>query len=84
MPDSTEPLDPRDNPESQQAESEASQTGSRSSQGGPVMSGGRPAGSVPGDDPESGDLLDGVTIDPQDAEQAVPGDTGPEHPGRRS
>ncbi len=85
-------IDPRNNPESQQAEESASQTGSRSG-GGAVFSGARPADSVPGvpdaqdGDPESGtgggNPLDGVLIDPADAEQAVPGDEGPEHPGRR-
>ncbi|TXR57737.1 hypothetical protein [Quadrisphaera setariae] len=31
----------------------------------------------------AGDPLAGVTISAEDAEQAVPGDTGPEHPGAR-
>ncbi len=30
-----------------------------------------------------GDALSGVTIDPDDREDAVSGDTGPEHPGTR-
>jgi hypothetical protein len=86
-------IDPRNNAESRQAEDTASQTGSRSSAGGAVYSGAREAGAVPGQpdpndgDPESGvgagNPLDGVLIDPADAEQAVAGDEGPEHPGRR-
>ncbi|GLY19628.1 hypothetical protein Kisp01_66420 [Kineosporia sp. NBRC 101677] len=85
-------IDPRNNVESQQAQSQATQTGSRSG-GGAVFSGGREPGSVPGQpDPNDGDPnsgvgagnpLAGVLIDPEDAEQAVPGDEGPEHPGRR-
>lgn len=86
-------VDPRNNAESRVAEESASQTGSRSAGGGPVFSGGRSPDSIPGEpDPEDGDPesgtgegnpLDGVTIDPAEAEQAVPGDEGPEHPGRR-
>ncbi|GAB6902039.1 hypothetical protein [Kineosporia succinea] len=86
-------IDPRNNAESQQAESTASQTGSRSSTGGAVFSAARDADSVPGQpDPNDGDPnsgvgaghpLEGVLIDPADAEQAVDADTGPEHPGRR-
>jgi hypothetical protein len=86
-------IDPRNNAESQQAESGASQTGSRSGGGGAIFSGAREAGSVPGQpDPNDGDPnsgvgagnpLAGVLIDPVDAEQAVAGDEGPEHPGRR-
>jgi hypothetical protein len=86
-------IDPRNNPESRQAEESASQTGAGSTGGGAVFSGGREPGSVPGQpDPNDGDPtsgvgagnpLDGVLIDPADAEQAVPGDEGPEHPGRR-
>ncbi len=85
-------IDPRNNPESRVAEESASQTVSRSSAGGPIFSGARPADSVPGPDPQDGDPesgtgggnpLDGVLIDPADAEQAVPGDEGPEHPGQR-
>ncbi|HEY0717138.1 MAG TPA: hypothetical protein VGD68_05940 [Streptosporangiaceae bacterium] len=86
-------VDPRNNRESQVAEESASQTVSRSSAGGPIFSGLRPADAVPGQsDLEDGDRgagtgggnpLDGVLIDPADAEQAVPGDEGPEHPGQR-
>jgi len=85
-------VDPRNNPESRVAEESASQTVSRSSDGGPIFSGLRPADAPPGPnrqdgDPESGtgggNPLDGVLIEPADAEEAVPGDEGPEHPGQR-
>ena len=90
MSDDTPDIDPRDNPESQVAETEASQTGTRSGEGGAVMSdaptseegahgviGGRVTGAP------QGSVLDGVTASKQDVEDAVPGDTGPEHPGER-
>ncbi len=93
MSEESHEIDPRNNAESQQAEADASQVGSRSSGGGPVFSGGREAGAVPGEpdpndgDPSigvgAGDPLAGVLINPEDAEQAVPGDEGPEHPGTR-
>ena len=93
MPDESAEIDPRNNPESRVAEESASQTGSRSSAGGAIFSDARPADSVPGrpdpqdGDPESGtgagNPLEGVLIDPDDAEHAVPGDDGPEHPGQR-
>lgn len=83
-------IDPRGNPESQIAEETASQTGTRSSQGGAVMPdaptaedgahgviGGRITGTG------NSDVLGGVRISKEDAEEAVSGDTGPEHPGRR-
>lgn len=86
-------IDPRDNRESRVAEESSSQAISRSSAGGPIFSGLRPADAVPGqsdlegEDPASGtsggNPLDGVLIDPADAEQSVPGDQGPEHPGQR-
>jgi hypothetical protein len=85
-------LDPHDNRESRGAEESASQAVSRSSTGGPVFSGLRPADAAPGPAPQDGDPeagtgggnpLEGVLIDPADAEQAVPGDKGPEHPGQR-
>ena len=86
-------IDPRNNAESQQAESGASQTGQRASGGGAIFSGGRAPGSVPGQpDPNDGDPnsgvgagnpLAGVLIDPEDAKTAVAGDEGPEHPGQR-
>ena len=88
-----EDINTRNNPESRVAEESASQIGSRSSAGGPIFSGARQADAVPGvPDPEEGDPqagtaggnpVEGVTIDPADAEQAVPADEGPEHPGAR-
>lgn len=90
MSDPTPSIDPRDNPESQLAEDTASQTGARSGQGGAVMSDAPSAqegahgvihGNITGTD--DGGLLDGVKASGQDSEDAVPGDTGPEHPGER-
>lgn len=86
----TPQIDPRNNPESQQAEEGASQTGTRTGQGGPVMSDaptaeegadGVIAGRVTGTD--SGDILSGVRASEEDIEEAVSGDTGPEHQGAR-
>lgn len=83
-------IDPRGNPESQVAEDTASQTGTRSSTGGVVMSGAPTAeegadgvigGRVTGAD--GGDVLGGVRISQEDSQEAVSGDTGPEHHGRR-
>ncbi len=86
-------INTHNNPESRVAEESASQIGSRSSAGGPIYSGARQAGAVPGvPDPSEGDPnagtaggnpVEGITIDPADAEQAVRGDEGPEHPGAR-
>ena len=92
MTNEQEALDPHDNRESRLAEESASKAVSCSSTGSPVFSGLRPADAAPGPAPEDGDPesgtgggnpLDGVLIDPADAEQAVPGDEGPEHPGQR-
>ena len=86
-------IDPHNNRESRAAEESASPASSRASGGGAVFSGALPPDVLPGTpaaqdgDPESGtsagNPLDGVLIDPADAEQAVPGDEGPEHPGQR-
>lgn len=85
-------LDPRDNAESQVAEGEASQVGSRSGDSGPVMpdapeargaSGGEGASERVAEGTGAGDPLAGVKISDEDAADAVPGDTGPEHHGRR-
>lgn len=85
-------IDPRDNAESQVAESEASQTGSRSGDSGPVMPEAPRAEGAPGgegsaesvvDGTAAGDPLAGVKISDSDAQDAVSGDTGPEHHGRR-
>lgn len=90
MSDQSPEIDPRSNPESQLAEDTASQTGTRATQGGVVMSDAPTAeegadgvidGRVTGTD--SGDVLGGLRISEDDAQEAVSGDTGPEHPGRR-
>ncbi len=90
MSEQTPDIDPRQNPESQVAEETASQKGSRGGDSGAIMSdapsaeegaGGVIDGRVTGTD--SGDILGGVTASKEDVEQAVPGDTGPEHPGER-
>ena len=56
-------------------------------------SGTAPATDGPGDEQPSqavpggtagGGALDGVTMSPEDSAEAVSGDTGPEHPGKRS
>lgn len=90
MRETTPSIDPRDNPESQLAEDTASQTGARSGQGGAVMSDAPTAqegahGVIDGNITGTGDgsLLSGVTASEQDVEDAVSGDTGPEHPGER-
>ena len=83
-------VDPRNNPESRVAEGEASQTEARVTDSGPIISTAPSAeegadgvidGEVTG--MRSGDVLAGVTISDKDADEAVPGDTGPEHPGER-
>jgi hypothetical protein len=50
---------------------------------GPAPADEQPSQAVPGGT-AGGDALAGVTADPADTEDAVSGDTGPEHPGRRS
>ena len=88
----TDTIDPRNNPESQVAEGEASQTQSSTSESGPVPSDFPEQGQTPAEADEAagvpagtaaGDPLAGVTISPEDADEAVSGDTGPEHPGAR-
>ena len=81
-------IDPHNNPESRAAEESASPGAARSSSGGALPADAVPgqAGTQDGDagsGTSGGDPLDGVLIDPADAEQAVPGDEGPEHPGQR-
>jgi hypothetical protein len=74
--------------EVQRAERTASPGLSRAGSSGTVDS-----GSAPGDEQPSqartggtasGDVLSGVTASTEDVEDAVSGDTGPEHPGARS
>lgn len=79
-----EGIDPFDNPESREAESSQTSSLARAGGEGPAPSPGREPGEV--DHPQgtaAGDPLAGVTLDAEDAEQAVSGDTGPEHPGTR-
>ena len=85
-------IDPRNNPESRQAEEGASQTRQQSSESGPVV----PPAPRSGQSPEArdaeagipagtaqGDPLAGVKASEQDSAEAVSGDTGPEHSGAR-
>lgn len=90
--DMSETIDPRDNPESQVAEEDATQLGTRSSLGGTPPTPAPEAGQDPIEmDLDQGtpagtgqdDPLAGVRISEDDREQAVSGDTGPEHPGER-
>ncbi|WP_168582368.1 hypothetical protein [Gephyromycinifex aptenodytis] len=90
MSDTTPTIDPRENPESKLAEDTASQTSARSGQGGAVMSDAPSAeegahGVIDGHITGTGDdgLLNGVKASEKDVEEAVAGDTGPEHPGER-
>lgn len=92
---SENPIDPRNNPESQVNEGDASQTSSWASE---TSDGGAPPAEAPkaGQTPAEQDAADGtpggtgqgnplagVLISEEDAAEAVPGDTGPEHPGAR-
>ena len=91
MTNETPTIDPRNNPESQVAEDRASHTGTRSTEDSGVLMSTAPIAEEGADgviDGEvtgmrSGDVLAGVTISDKDADEAVPGDTGPEHPGER-
>jgi hypothetical protein len=84
----TEPhegIDAFDNPETRASEREQTSGLARSS-----GDGGAPATEAPaaGEAPEvagtgAGDPLAGVRISPEEADGAVSGDTGPEHPGTR-
>lgn len=85
-------LDPRDNAESQVAEGDATQVGSRSGDNGPVMpdapradgaAGGEGVAENLAEGTGAGDPLAGVKISDEDAADAVSGDMGPEHHGRR-
>ncbi len=78
------PLDARDNAESRAAEHDGSPGVSRATGASlpPEQLDARdaegPAGTA------AGDPLAGVLISEEDAAEAVPGDTGPEHPGARN
>ena len=80
-------IDPHANQESRAAQRDQSTPVSRAG-----SSGTAPATSGPGDEQPSqalpggtagGGALDGVTMSQEDSEDAVSGDTGPEHPGQR-
>ena len=85
--DPHEGIDPAANPETEAAERDQSSYVARAGQSGVVD-----MGSAPGDEQPSkaraggtaaGTPLAGVTATDEDVEDAVSGDTGPEHPGRR-
>lgn len=79
-----EGVDPYDNAETREVEAEQTPSLARAGGEGPAPSPAREPGE--GYHPEgtaAGDPLSGVTIDAEDADQAVSGDTGPEHPGTR-
>lgn len=77
-------IDPYNNPETERTESNQSSGLSRASDGGPPPTDAPEAGTAPElSGTSAGNPLEGVTLDDEDAEQAVSGDTGPEHPGTR-
>lgn len=77
-------IDAADNPEARAYEQNQSSPLSRASDGGPPPTAAPDAGQAPEVvGTGAGDVLAGVTISEHDAEQAVPGDEGPEHPGVR-
>lgn len=80
-------IDPAANREAQASERDQSSYVARAGQSSGVVD----TGPAPGDEQPSqaraggtsgGDPLSGVTASEQDVEDAVSGDTGPEHPGR--
>lgn len=78
-------IDAAANPEAQAYESEQTPALSRAGAGdGAPPTDAPPAGQQPeAEGTVAGDALAGVHISEQDAEDAVPGDEGPEHPGVR-
>jgi hypothetical protein len=86
-PDPHDGIDPRANREAEHAEHDQSSYVARGGQSSGILD----TGPAPGDEQPSkavgggtsgGDPLAGVSATPQDVEDAVSGDTGPEHPGR--
>lgn len=79
-----EGIDPYDNAETRATEANQSSYVGRAGQG-PPPTPPRMVGeeAPPLEGTAAGDPLAGVVIDPADAEDAVSGDTGPEHPGTR-
>jgi len=77
-------IDPHHNAETETTDRDQSSGLSRAADGGPPPTDAPEAGTAPQlSGTAAGDPLDGVTITDGDAEQAVSGDTGPEHPGTR-
>ena len=77
-------IDPHHNAETEATEQNQSNALSRAADGGPPPTDAPKAGSAPQlSGTAAGDPLDGVTLDDAAAEEAVSGDTGPEHPGTR-
>ena len=85
--DNVEPhdgIDPFDNAETQASEREQSAGLSRASGAGAPATDAPAAGEAPTvEGTGAGDPLEGVRISSADADEAVSGDTGPEHPGTR-
>ena len=76
-----EPVDVRNNPESQAAERDASSSVARASAGGAPPRDGPAVGELPTHETggtADGNPVSGVTISPSDQQDAVSGDTGPE------
>lgn len=90
-PEENEQINTRNNAESTVAEEKASQTLGRASDGGapaalprtPEDPLGLEVEADAADGTAAGDPTAGVQISAEDAAEAVPGDTGPEHPGQR-
>ena len=87
-PDPHDGIDPRANREAEHAEQDQSSYVARGGQSSGIVD----TGPAPGDEQPSqaveggtsgGDPLSGVGASPQDVEDAVSGDTGPEHRGQR-
>lgn len=77
-------IGPYNNPETERTESNQSSGLSRAADGGPLPTDAPEAGTAPElTGTSAGNPLEDVTLDDEDAEQAVSGDTGPEHPGTR-
>ena len=81
-------IDPAANREAEAAERDQTSYVARGGQSSGILD----TGPAPGDEQPSqavgggtsgGDPLAGVSASPQDVEDAVSGDTGPEHPGRQ-
>lgn len=77
-------IDPHNNPETRASEDAQTSARGLASDGGPPPSDAPVRGSAPEvRGTGAGSPLDGVLIDDEAAQQAVSGDTGPEHPGTR-